>query len=200
MVEAALFRKKILYGNSPLARLARVVGVDDVAFDDFVERIEAGFDSQLAELVRVARVIVPALWTWIVGVNKGRAADAERLAYFVQIIRGWIGGAGSGDVAAGGMADGKHAGNVLLPAPLHDRMLGSRRRKRRLRAESRQACCLDIGIGGRFVVVHDNQQVVVALQGGGDATDSHIAGAEIAGEVDDIDLLVFDLSLALERA
>ena len=97
------------------------------------------------------------------------------------------------------MADREHAGNVLLPAPLHDGMLRPRRRERRLRAESRRACCLDIGIGGRFVVVHDDQQVVVGLQSGGNAAEAHVAGAEIAGEVDDVDLLVFDLALAHQR-
>jgi hypothetical protein len=32
------------------------------------------------------------------------------------------------------MADGEHAGDIFLPAPLHDRMLGPRRREGRLRA------------------------------------------------------------------
>ena len=132
VIEAALFGEEFFHRNSSLARLARVPGVNDVPVDDFVERIYAAFDSQLAELVRVARVIVPSLWTWIVGVNKGRAADAERLAYFVQIIRGRIGGAGGGDVAAGRMADGPHAGDVLLPVPLHDGVLRSRRSERGL--------------------------------------------------------------------
>jgi hypothetical protein len=132
VIEAALFGEEFFHRNSSLARLARVPGVNDVPVDDFVERIYAAFDSQLAELVRVARVIVPSLWTWIVGVNKGRAADAERLAYFVQIIRGRIGGAGGGDEAAGRMADGQNAGDVLLAVPLHDGVLRSRRSERGL--------------------------------------------------------------------
>ena len=200
MIEAPLLGDKLLDRNASLARLARVPGVNDVAVDDFIQRIDAAFDSQLAKLVGVTRMIVPTLWTGIVGVDEGRAADGKRLLDLVQIIRRRKGGAGSGNVTAGRMADGQHAGDVLLPAPLHDRMLGSRRREGRLRAVSRRACCLDIGIGGRFVVVHDNQQVVIALQRGGDAADAHIAGAEIAGEIDDVDLLVFDLALALERS
>src|SRR5512134_463103 len=40
MVEAALFREKFLYWDSSLAGLARVPGIDDVAFDDFVEWIK----------------------------------------------------------------------------------------------------------------------------------------------------------------
>src|SRR5438093_7343311 len=149
MIEAPLFGDKLLDRNAPLGALARVPGIKDVAVHDLVERIDAAFDSQLAELVGVARMIVPTLWTWIVGVDEGRAADLQRLAHLVQIIRGRKGGAGGGNVTARRMADGKHAGDVLLPAPLHDRMLGSRRREGRLRAVSRRACCLDIGIGGR---------------------------------------------------
>ena len=131
--------------------------------------------------------------------DERRAADGERLLDLVQVVRGRIGGARGGDVAAGGMADGQHAGDVFLPAPLHDGVLGPGRREGGLRAVGRQARCLDIGVGGRLVVVHDDQQIVIALQGGGDTPNPHIAGAEIAGEVDDVDLLVFNLPLALER-
>ena len=145
-------------------------------------------------------MIVPTFWTGIVGVDEGRAADGERLLDLVQIVRGRKGGTGGGNVAAGRMADGQHAGDVLFPAPLHDGVLRPRRREGRLRAVGGQTRRLNIGIRGRFVVVHDNQQVIIALQGGGNPSDSHIAGAEIAGEVDDVDLLVFDLPLALERA
>ena len=51
VIEAALFGEEFFHRNSSLARLARVPGVNDVAVDDFVERIDAAFDSQLAKLV-----------------------------------------------------------------------------------------------------------------------------------------------------
>ena len=51
MIEAPLLGDKLLDRNAPLARLARVPGVKDVAVHDLVERIDAAFDSQLAKLV-----------------------------------------------------------------------------------------------------------------------------------------------------
>src|SRR5882724_12697427 len=51
VIEAALFGEEFFHRNSSLARLARVPGVNDVPIDDFVERIDAAFDSQLAKLV-----------------------------------------------------------------------------------------------------------------------------------------------------
>ena len=39
MIEAPLLGDKFLDRNAPLAALARVPGVDDVAVDDFVERL-----------------------------------------------------------------------------------------------------------------------------------------------------------------
>ena len=51
VIEAALFGEKILYRNSSLAGFPRVPGVNDVAVHHLVERVEAAFDSQLAELV-----------------------------------------------------------------------------------------------------------------------------------------------------
>src|SRR5262249_45570413 len=92
------------------------------------------------------------------------------------------------------------AGDVLFPALLHDAVLRSRRRKRRLRAVGREAGRLDVGVRRRLVVVHDDQQVVVALERAGDAADAHVARAEVAGEVDDVDLLLLDLAFSLERA
>src|SRR5918996_238825 len=86
MIEAALLGEKFFHRDSSLARLARVPGVNDVPLHYFIERIDAAFDSQLAQLVGVARMIVPTLWTWIVGVDEGRAADGERLLDLVQII------------------------------------------------------------------------------------------------------------------
>ena len=77
-------------------------------------------------------MIVPTFGTGIVGVDEGRAADGERLLDLVQIVRGRKGGAGGGNVAAGRMADGKHTGDVLFPAPLHDGVLRSRRSERGL--------------------------------------------------------------------
>src|SRR3972149_129445 len=112
MVEAALLRQKLFHRDSSLARLARVPGVNDVAVPALVERIDAAFDSQLAKLVRVARMIVPTLWTWIVGVDEGRAADGERLLDLGQIIRGRKGGAGGGDVTAGRRGPGQDAGGA----------------------------------------------------------------------------------------
>src|SRR3989304_1097883 len=101
MFYTTLLCQKLFPRDSSLAGLARVVGVDDVALHDFVERIEAALDAQLAKLVRVAGMIVPTLRAWIISVDEGRAADAERFAHFIQIIRRRIGGAGGGDVAAG---------------------------------------------------------------------------------------------------
>src|SRR4030095_12158165 len=69
VIEAALFGEEFFHRNSSLARLARVPGVNDVPVDDFVERIDAAFDAQLAKLVGVARMIVPTLWTGLVGVD-----------------------------------------------------------------------------------------------------------------------------------
>ena len=57
MIEAPLLGDEFLDGNSSLAALARVPGVNDVAVHDLVERIDAAFDSQLAQLVGVARMI-----------------------------------------------------------------------------------------------------------------------------------------------
>src|SRR5262249_29101130 len=92
------------------------------------------------------------------------------------------------------------AGDVLFPALLHDAVLRSRRRERRLRAVGREAGRLDVGVRRRLVVVHDDEQIVVALERAGDAADTHIARAEVAGEVDDVDLLLLDLPFSLERA
>ena len=51
VIEPALFGEKILNRNSSLTGLARVPGVNDVPVDDFVQRVYAAFDSQLAKLV-----------------------------------------------------------------------------------------------------------------------------------------------------
>ena len=83
---------------------------------------------------------------------------------------------------------------------LHDPVLRSRRRERRLRAVGRRARRLDVGVRGRLVVVQDDQQVVVGLERARHAGQPHVAAAQVAGEVDHVDLLLLDLALAHQRA
>src|SRR5581483_10251786 len=82
--EAALPGQELADGNPSL--LAAVVGVDDLALDHLVQREDAGLDAQLAQLVRVARVVVPALRAGVEGVDEGRAAHRQRLAHLVHVI------------------------------------------------------------------------------------------------------------------
>jgi len=165
MREPALRHQELLDGDAALRGLAAIVRVNDPAFDDLVEWKESGLDAELTDLMRIARMEIPALRAWIISVDERGPTDGERLLYFVHVIHGWERGTRGRNVFAGGMADREHSRNVLLPALLHDAMLAARRSERRLRAVRGEAGRLDIRICGRLVVVHDDEQIVVGLKG-----------------------------------
>src|SRR2546428_2844921 len=198
MCKAALSHQEIFHRSASL--LAAVVGINNSAFDDLVEWIKSGPDTHLTDLMRIARMEIPAFGAGIVRVEERGSSNCNRFPHFVHVIHVWESRARGRDVFARRMADRKHSGDVFLPAALHDAMLAAGRRERGLSAVSGQAGCLDVGICGRLVVVHDDEQVVVGLQCTGDGTDPHITATEVAAKRNGIDRLILDLAFALESA
>src|SRR5438132_4748347 len=198
MCKAALSHQEIFHGSASL--LAAVVGINNSAFDDLVEWIKSGPDTHLTDLMGIARMEIPAFGAGIVRVEERGSSNCNRFPHFVHVIHVWESRARGRDVFARRMADRKHSGDVFLPAALHDAMLAAGRSERGLSAVSGQAGCLDVGICGRLVVVHDDEQVVVGLQCTGDGTDPHITATEVAAKRNGIDRLILDLAFALESA
>src|SRR5579875_748324 len=71
--EAALPHEVLAHGDAAL--LAAVVGVDDLALDHLVQREDAALDPELAQLVAVARVVVPPLGARVERVDERRPTD-----------------------------------------------------------------------------------------------------------------------------
>src|SRR5207253_6142896 len=123
--ETALPVEVVAHRNALEASVRDVAGLPDQAQDallHFVEWPYAGEHRQLAQLVRLHRVVIPALRAWIERVDEGRPTDGQRLAHRVHRQHG-IGHVDGGDVAALGVPRGHHARHVLLPAVMHDALL-----------------------------------------------------------------------------
>ena len=87
--------------------------------------------------------------------------------------------------------------HVLFPAVIHDALHFSRRAERGVDAIGRCPGNLDVGVGVRLVVVHQDQEVVVGMgHGGRDGAQAHVRAAAVAAEGDDVDGLVLHGALA----
>src|SRR5262249_48507886 len=152
-----------------------------------VEREDARLYRQLAELVTEHGVIVPALRTRIERVDERRPADAECLADLVHHLHR-VRGVHGGDVAALGMPGREHARGVLLPRGVDEPMHGAGRAEGGVRPVWGRARELDVGVGVRLVVVHQDEAVVVLVgQRGRDTVQPHVRAAAVAAERDDVD-------------
>ena len=78
----------------------------------------------MTELLRVLRVVVPTLRARVEGVDESRPPELERLADLVHEVHG-IRGASRRDVARLGVSRREHARHVLLPARVHEPLLGA---------------------------------------------------------------------------
>src|SRR5262249_30328998 len=111
MGEAALLHEVFPHWH-PL--FARVVGINHLAIDDLIQRKDPRADAQLAQLMGIPGVVVPALGTGVEAMDEGGAADSERLADFIQKVQGRESSAGRGHIAAGGRAPPPHTGAAIL--------------------------------------------------------------------------------------
>ena len=144
----------------------------------------------------VHRIVVPALGARIERVNEGRPADRQRLAHLVHRVHG-VGGVDGRDVLAVGMTGGQHRRGVLLPAPVHDAPHLARRAEGGVRTPGRRARHLDVGVGVRLVVVHQDQQVVLGvLERRGNRRKPHVGAAAVAAHRDHVDRFLRHLALA----
>ena len=202
MGEAALARQVVPDGLAPPNALgdgpAGAVE-NQLAIDDFVLHPQAGFDGQHPQFVGILGVVVPPLGAGVDVVDERGAADGQGAADFVVQVQP-VGRAGSGDVAAIGVAGRQHRGGVLLPAAVHYAVHLARRAESAVGAPRRAARHLNVGVGVGFVVVAQNQQVVfVVLQGGGNGREAHIHAAAVAAEGDDVDGIAVHLAFAHHR-
>src|SRR2546423_4963932 len=102
-----------------LGDLPRRTGQVADAVDDLIERPDPALDRKMAELLRILRVVVPALRARVEGVDERRSAELERLADLVHEVHR-VRRAAGGDVPRLRMARGEHARYVLLPARVHE--------------------------------------------------------------------------------
>src|SRR5438093_10130717 len=200
MGEAALRLQKFLNRSSAFGCLAAIVAVDDLTFDDLEERIKSRLDSKLTDLMRIAGMEIPPLRTRIVRVDERGTSNGQSLADLVHVVHRREGGTGCRNILTCGMPDRQHSGDVLLPPALHDAMLRAWRGKCGLRAVGGQTGRLDVRVGSRLIVVHDDEQIIVGLKCAGDSGKPHVAATQIAAERDRIDRLVLDLAFPLQCA
>src|SRR5207249_5241583 len=181
---------------APLGDLPRGAGQVAYAVDDLVERPDPALDGEVAELLAVLRVVVPALGARVERVDERRSADLEGLADLVHEVDRVRGAAGR-DEPRLRMPRGEHAGNVLLPASVHEPLLRARWRERGHGAVRRLARELDVRVRVALVVVEQDEAVVLLVgERGGDGAEAHVRAAAVAAERDDVDLLVLQLALA----
>src|SRR5712664_594512 len=149
--------------------------------------------------MRLHGVVIPTLGAGIKGVDEGGPADGQRLAHGVH-RQHRIRHVHGRDVFALGVSRRHHPGHVLLPAVMHDALLGPGGTERGVRAPGSRAAELDIGVRVRLVVVHQDQAVVVWMgERGGDGGDAHVRAAAVAAEGDHVDGLFLHLALAHQR-
>src|SRR3954464_11273328 len=200
--EAALL-EQVVANREPLhAAVGDVAGLADELHDavlDLVQRPGSRQDGQFAELVGEHRVVVPTLGARIEGVDEGRAADGEALTHRVHRVDR-IRHADGRHVFAGGVTGRHHRREILLPAVMHDPLGLPGRAEGGVRAVGSRSRELDVGVGVRLVVVHEDEAVVVGMrERRGDAADAHVRPAAVAAEGDHVDGLVLELALAHER-
>src|SRR5713101_8249491 len=179
--EAALLEQVLAHGL-PRPTLHDGLGLAIVAHHailDLVERKDAAFDGQLAQLVAEHRVIVPALGARIERVNEGRAADRQGLADLVHHLDG-VRSADGADVATFGVAGRQHGRRVLLPPRVDETAHLARGAEGRIRAIGCRARELDVRVGVRLVVVHEDERVVFLVgQGSRDGPQAHVRPAAL---------------------
>src|SRR3984893_10420847 len=198
--EAALLEQVLAHG---LARAAFHDGLGLAvmahhAVLDLVERKDTALPGELTQLMAEHGVVVPALGARIERVHEGRPADGEGLANLVHHLDG-VGGVDGGDVAALGVPGRQHARHVLLPARVDDPLQRARGAEGRIGAVGRRARELDVRVGVRLVVVHQDKRVVLLVrQGRRDGPETHVRPAPVAAEGDDVDRLGLHLALLHE--
>ena len=152
---------RLALDRSPRDMFGLAVHLEHMLFD-LIERPDAGLHRKLTELMGVHRIVVPAFGARIERVDEGRPADGQRLAHHVHRLNR-IPGANGRDVPAVGMTRRQHRRRVLFPAPVHDAMQLARRAESGVHTIRRGPRHLDVGVGVRLVVVHQDQQVVMGV-------------------------------------
>ncbi len=144
-------------------------------------------------------VVVPALGAGIERMDERRTADRKGLTHAVHGLQA-VGHVDGCDVLALGMPGGQHAGHILLPAMVQDALHRAWRAERGVCTIGCAAGKLDIGVGVAFVVIHQDEQVVIGMrERGRDGRKAHIRAATIAAEGDNVDGLLLHLALAHQR-
>src|SRR5215470_1293836 len=154
--EPPLPEKVVAHRRSLQAAVGDVPGFADQlesAVFNLVQRPDTARHRELAELVGLDRIIVPALGARIEGMNEGRPADGESLAHGVH-RQDRERHANGGHVAAGRVPRCEHPGHVLLPPMVHDPLHLARRAEGGVRPVRRGTRKLDVCVCVRLVVVH----------------------------------------------
>src|SRR5271157_4094947 len=194
LLEQVIANRKTL--ESAVRNILGLAVERQLATFDLVQRPNAGVHGQFAQFEGKHGIEVPAFRAGVEAVNEGRTADRQRLANIVHRLQRVRGRDGS-YILHCWMASHYQRRHVLFPAVIHDALHFSRRAERGVDAIRRCPGNLDIGIGIRLVVIHQDQEVVVGMaHGGRNSAQAHVRTAAIAAEGDDVDGLVLHEALA----
>src|SRR6185312_5535413 len=185
--------------NLARGNLLRPAGEAEHAVFYFIQWPHTGINREFAHFVREVRIVIPALGARIERVDESRAADAQRFTDGVH--RGeTVGHANRRNVFALRMTGRHHGRRILLPAAMHDALDTSGGAERGIGAPWRAAGKLNVSVGVRLVVVHENQAVVVRMgQGRGNRAYAHVRAAAVAAEGNHVDWLFLHLAFAHQR-
>src|SRR5579864_2459203 len=199
MCEPSLLQQVVADRQTVEAAAGNMIGLAielQLAVFDLVQRPDACVDCQFTQFERKYGIEVPAFRTGIEAMNEGGTADRQCLANIVHRLQ-WIRRGDRPRILDRGMAHQHQRRDVLLPAVIHDAFYFSGRAERGVDTIGRGPGDLDISIGVRLVVVHQDEQVVIGMaHGGRNRAQTHVRPAAISAEGNDVDGFVLHHALA----